>query len=204
MNVPSRRISCTACLRPQRACICRWIVPVANDVDVLILQHPTEVHQAKGSARLLHLSLGRSRVEAGEVFAEEQLRDLLHGPADVPAHAVLLYPSVSAIAPPPALNAAWLTQPHGLRLVVLDATWRKSLKMLHCNPMLQLLPRFALSEAQPSAYAIRKARHPHQLSTLEATCHALSSIEQNPQRYRPLLTGFEGFVAQQLSFRVDR
>jgi DTW domain-containing protein len=203
MNNPSRRISCITCLRPQRACICRWIAPVANETDVLILQHPTEVHQAKGSARLLHLSLGRCRIETGETYAEGRLRDLLHGPLDAPAQAVLLYPPASTVAPAPALDAGWLAQPHRLRLVVLDATWRKSLRMLHCNPLLHTLPRLVLNEVRPSAYVIRKARHPHQLSTLEATCHALSHIEQNRQRYRPLLAGFDGFVAQQLAFREE-
>jgi DTW domain-containing protein YfiP len=198
---PARRACCTTCLRPQRACICRWIAPVANDVDVLILQHPTEQHQAKGSARLLHLSLAQSRLEIGETFAERQLQALLQGPIDAPTRAVLLYPSTPGMTPPPPLDAAWLAQPHPLRLVVLDATWRKSLKMLHCNPLLQALPRLTLRDAPSSAYLIRKAHHAHQLSTLEAACHALAQLEQNHRRYRLLLAGFDGFVAQQLSFR---
>jgi DTW domain-containing protein YfiP len=200
-----RRTACATCLRPQRACICRWIAPVANDIDVLILQHPAEVQQAKGSARLLHLSLARSCVEIGETFAEDQLHALLHGSIDAPVRALLLYPPTPAVKPPaPALDADWLAQPHRLRLVVLDATWRKSLKMLHCNPLLQALPRLALHHALPSAYLIRKAHRAHQLSTLEATCHALAQLEQSHQRYRPLLAGFDGFVAQQLLFRDTR
>lgn len=199
-SAPHRRISCTTCLRPQRACICRWIVPVANQVEVLVLQHPAEVHQAKGSARLLHLSLGRNRLEVGEIFPAEQLHALLHSPDREPARAVRLYPPTPGMAPP-VLDNAWRGQPHRLRLIVLDATWRKSLKMLHCNPLLQALPRLALNEVPPSAYLIRKAHHAHQLSTLEAACHALAHLEQNRQRYQPLLACFDGFVSQQLSFR---
>jgi DTW domain-containing protein YfiP len=196
----ARRIACTRCRRPRRACICRWIAPTANDVDVLILQHPAEADQAKGTGRLLHLSLGRSRLEVGETFAPEQLRAWLYGPADKPARAILLYPPTPGIAPPPEPDLGRMAQPCRLRLIILDATWRKSLKMLHCNPMLQELPRLALDDAPPSAYLIRKARRPHQLSTLEAACHALARLERDGRRYQPLLEAFNGFVAQQLSF----
>ena len=33
--------------------MCAWLRPTANAIEVLILQHPLEAHQAKGSARLL-------------------------------------------------------------------------------------------------------------------------------------------------------
>lgn len=202
--VPTRRTSCSTCLRPQCACICRWIAPVANAVDVLILQHPAEVHQAKGSARLLHLSLGRSSLEIGETFPADRLQVLLHGSIADPVRTVLLYPATPGMPLVLPLDSAWLAQPYRLRLIVLDATWRKSLKMLHCNPILQLLPRLSLHDTPPSAYLIRKAQRVHQLSTLEAACHALAHLEQDHERYRPLLTAFDGFVGQQLSFRQMR
>ena len=63
-----KRATCEHCLRPLRTCICQWVTPVAHRVQVLILQHPLEVAHAKGSARLLHLSLPHSRMLTGEVF----------------------------------------------------------------------------------------------------------------------------------------
>ena len=62
-----KRLACVTCLRPQSACICQWITPVAHEVEVLILQHPLEAHNAKGSARLLHLCLPHSQLVTGEV-----------------------------------------------------------------------------------------------------------------------------------------
>jgi DTW domain-containing protein YfiP len=80
-------------------------------------------------------------------------------------------------------------------VVVLDGTWRKSLKMLHANPLLQALPRWPLAQPALSRYgALRKARLPTQLSTLEATCAALADIEVAPARYEPLLAAFGRFV----------
>jgi DTW domain-containing protein YfiP len=115
---------------------------------------------------------------------------------------LLLYPDTPAdatlgIAPAPALAPELLRDPGLLRLVVLDATWRKSRKMLYLNPALQRLPRLALRDVPPSAYRIRKAHAPHQLSTLEAAAHALAQLESDALRYQPLLAAFDGFVQQQ-------
>jgi DTW domain-containing protein YfiP len=194
-----RRAVCPACLRAQSACICRWIVPFAGRVELLVLQHPLEVRNAKNSARLLHLSLAGSRLEVGEAFPADVLDSLLHADGRTP---LLLYPATPGdaslgIAPPPSLVPESLLQPERLRLVLLDATWRKSRKMLYLNPALQRLPRLALRDAPPSAYRIRKAHAPHQLSSFEASVHALAELERNPDGYRPLLAAFDGFVQQQ-------
>lgn len=110
---------------------------------------------------------------------------------------VLLYPT-TADRPAVWIAADCLAQAPaaGMRLVMLDATWRKSRKMLHLNPVLQTLPRLDLGAVPMSRYAIRKAQRPHQLSTLEAAVLALQQLEQGPERYAPLLQAFDGFVAQ--------
>lgn len=188
------RPQCTACLRPLSACICRWVAPTDHAVEVLVLQHPLEVHQAKGSARLLHLSLAHCRLVVGEAFAVRVW------PED-DKHTLLLYPdSLQDTAPdlrvPPALPPEWPQAPSRLRLVVLDGTWRKSRKMLYRSPPLQQLPRLALRNLPPSHYRIRKAHGPDQLSTLEATCYALGQLEGGAARFQPLLDAFDGFVEQ--------
>jgi len=207
----SKRAICRRCLRPHSACICRWITPLANKVEVLILQHPQEVSQAKGSARLLHLSLARSQLRSGEIFALAVLQALLQqawpesmdaAPNSTangaPVHSILLYPHQPADAVPDPLP---LAEPARLRLVVLDGTWRQSRRMLQDNPSLQALPRLALPPSLPSRYHIRRAQRAGQLSTLEACCHALRQLEQREQPYQSLLQAFDGFVAQQLAYR---
>jgi len=187
----TRRATCAACLRAQSACICHWVRPLSSRVDLLILQHPLEVRNAKNSARLLHLCVRGSRLEVGEAFPD--LQALLYADGRVP---VLLYPETPG-EPAPSLETGLTTQPDRLRLVVLDATWRKSRKMLHINPELQRLPRLALHDVPASAYRIRKAHAPHQLSTLEAAALALAQMEGDVDRYRSLLQAFDGFVQQQ-------
>lgn len=195
-----KRTLCAACLRPQSACICRWAAPLASVPQVLILQHPLEVANAKNSARLLHLCLPGSRLEVGEAFAPERLDSLLAGAG----RAVLLYPdtpgdAAMGMAPAPAFDPAWAGEPGVLLLVVLDATWRKSRKMLYLNPALQRLPRLPLRSMPASHYLIRKAHAPDQLSTLEATAYALAQLEGDAARYAPLIAAFDGFVAQQMA-----
>jgi DTW domain-containing protein YfiP len=203
----ARRLVCDSCARPARVCICGWARPVDTEAEVVILQHPLEASHPKGSARLLHMSLPGSRLAIGERFNEEALRALLYQPFHKQAcpdktparQPMLLYPKTeeasSSMQEPQALN------PSSVRLIVLDDTWRKSRKMLHIHPLLQCLPRRALEAPPPSRYRIRPAHRPNQLSTLEAVCHALARLENNEEKYQPLLAAFDAFVeAQQAWF----
>jgi DTW domain-containing protein len=208
---PNRRPTCLRCSRPLRNCLCPWVRPTANQVRVLILQHPLEAGQAKGSATLLHRSLAHAQLEVGEQFDEAALQQWL-GP---PGQAVLLYPATPQAEPsgqaatdataPRHFAPSASTDLETLCLVVLDATWRKSRKLLHCNPLLRPLPRLSLQAPPPSLYApLRKAQQPqHQRSTLEATALALQQLEGDVARYQPLLAAFEGFVAAQGEFAPE-
>lgn len=187
---------CAACLRPCATCICKFAAPVASGVEVLILQHPLEVSNAKGTARLLHLCLPGSTMVSGEAFEERVLQELLYAGNRRP---VLLYPELAderslGIVAPPAFDPS--SDPGTLRLVVLDGTWRKSRKMLYLNRALQALPRLPLTRVPASHYSIRKAHLPDQLSTLEAACYALMQLEDNVLKFEPLLAGLDGLVAQ--------
>lgn len=198
----ARRPGCARCLRPLATCLCRWITPTANEVSLLILQHPLEQHQAKGSARLLQRSLERCRLEVGERFDATTLTGWLAAPASGrPPRCLLLYPDgaggagPSASGGPPAAPTGPLPEPATWRLVLLDGTWRKTWRMLQANPLLQALPRWPLPAPPASRYTIRRARRPDQRSTLEAACLALGALEAQADRYTPLLAAFDGWVA---------
>jgi DTW domain-containing protein YfiP len=154
------------------------------------LQHPTEVYETKGTARLLHLSLSNSRILTGEIF---DVANLLS-----PKDSFLLYPITPedhslGIALPPELNTEKLVNLNNIRLIILDGTWRKSRKILCKNPYLQTLPRLVLKDLPQGQYTIRKARKPHQLSTLEATCAALAQLEMTNQKFEPIVLAFHAF-----------
>jgi DTW domain-containing protein YfiP len=184
------RATCARCLRPQATCLCALARPIAHRTEVLVLQHPQEQRQAKNSVALLRLSLAHCEVVVGDRFEPEALQALLHRPG---RDTRLLYPDVSAA---PAPSAPPPTAQTPLRLVVIDATWRKSLRMLLEHPALATLPRLSLDAPPPTRYrAIRAARRADQVSTLEATMHALTTLEGPSFDATPLLDAFGRFVA---------
>ena len=209
MSKTDQRPRCPNCHRALRTCICALARPVEHQVEVLILMHPMEVHEAKGTGHLLHLCLPHSRVLVGEQFDAQALQQALQGSWDgqAPRQSLLLYPDTHeqdatlGLAPASALPQPWPLPPEQLRLVIIDGTWRKSRKMLHLNPLLQHLPRLALAQLPASRYRIRKARQLHQLSTLEACCAALAQLQNDAEPFEPLLAAFDGWVAQLLQAR---
>lgn len=196
---PARRAQCPQCLRAQSACICHWVTKVTAQASLLILQHPLEVRHAKNSARLLHLCVEGSALVAGEVFAPDELHALLHAGGRTP---LLLYPDTpnDALLPPPPPTA--ILPADQVRLVLLDATWRKSRKMLYLNSQLQALPRLGLQNVAPSSYRIRKAHAPHQLSSLEAGALALGQLQHDHAPFQAVLDAFIGFVEQQAGYQA--
>jgi DTW domain-containing protein YfiP/uncharacterized OsmC-like protein len=191
------RATCPRCLRPQATCLCALVRPTAHHTEVLVLQHPQEQRQAKNSVALLRLSLARCEVVVGERFAPGALLALLQRPG---RDTRLLYPDVPN-APAPAAQvmattALATTACAPIRLVVLDATWRKSLRMLIEHPALAALARLSLDAPAPTRYrAIRAARRADQVSTLEATVQALAMLEGPSFDAAPLLDAFDRFVA---------
>lgn len=201
-----KRPICPNCSRPLRNCLCHLVKSLENRVEVLILQDKAESINAKNTAGLLHKSLKNSQIytcDANTPISSPVLNELLTREEKIP---LLLYPpthealalGLRSPSPMPALTQLGLDK---LRLIVIDATWRKSRKMLYLNPPLQSLPRLVLENPPDSLYLIRKADNKNQLSTLEASCYALQQLEQGRIDYSSLLTSMRDFVAQQTAFR---
>ncbi len=140
---------CEQCGYPQTACVCGAVSAISPRSRLLVLQHPSEVEHAKNSVRLLQLAVPSTRVVVGETEADfAELR------AELTRNSMptfLLYPSDES----QLLQAAESSE--AVRLILLDGTWRKTLKMYRLNPWLQALPQKHLSLAAPTAYRIRKA-----------------------------------------------
>lgn len=193
-----KRAVCPHCQRALRACICACVHPIVCKTEVLILQHPAEVHHVKGSARLLHLCLPQSAILVGEAFDANALQQHLNANRKT---SVLLYPD-SAV---PGLAApSYVPKPDAaIRLVLIDASWRHSKQMLLQNPLLQELPRYALTQVPASRYQIRHAHAEDQLSTLEACTYALMQVEPHNPQVADLLLAFDAFNALQIQFGVN-
>jgi DTW domain-containing protein YfiP len=212
---------CTNCHRPSKACICSFIIKTDNATAVLILQHPSEVKQSKGTVALLQRSLTCCQVIIGEDFSENfELNKLLSN-----HQVILLFPSEQAqelsekFNFDEPINRADKSKKKPL-LVILDGTWKKAYKMFMLSKNLHALRQVCLPNvlANNGKYLIRKVSRKNALSSLEATCYALALLEGelnnclsinldkkissiNCGRYQPILNKFSQFNEFQLSFR---
>lgn len=194
------RAYCLQCQRPTKACICHLVSLVDNEIHVVVLQHPLEVKQSKGSVTLLHLSLKNSQVIVGENFNDnDEIKLILER---YNQQCAVLYPSEKAMV----LSDERGDVPAVKCLFIIDGTWKKAYKMFMSNDWLQQLPHFTLSGDIVGQYQIRKTAKKNALSSLEACCYALSVLEQQSDaknKYQPLLTNFVAFNQFQLSFNPN-
>lgn len=173
----TNRKRCERCNRPVQLCYCALITPVENTWPVHILQHPLESRHALGTARIASLGLANCTLTQDSPHTDG---------------AVLIYPGKDAL--PLSALAGQSPRP----LVFIDATWRKSRRMLLESPELAALPRYALDAPAPSRYRIRKEPAPDAQSTLEAIVLTLGLLEGAEDRYHPLLSVMDTLIEQQI------
>ncbi|MFV8782530.1 tRNA-uridine aminocarboxypropyltransferase [Microbulbifer sp. SA54] len=187
------RETCPTCQRPLKVCYCSALVHIPSRIKVLIIQHPLEQKHPFNTGRMAHLCLDNSELIVAEHFSDAELTLLLK------PRSALLYPSLSWLpeaepVEPGTPQAEMLEQ-----LVVIDATWRKSKKMLHLHPVLQQLPRVSFEGELSSNYQIRHSSLENSLSTIESIVMAMRKLEPEG-KIDEILRPFEAMVAQQGTF----
>jgi len=178
---------CSACQYPAVVCVCSVITQIAVDVEIIILQHPSEKNRAKNTARLVSLVIPDAKVVVGESAADfEQIKQRLVDRESAGARAAVLFPSPeSTILSENFESASNIIQ----TLILIDGTWRKAKKMWQLNPWLWTLAVFRLEAGSKSRYRIRKGSQAGGLSTLEAAALALEIVEDADTE--PLYKAFE-------------
>ncbi|MFT5816458.1 MAG: DTW domain-containing protein YfiP [Psychroserpens sp.] len=201
------RALCQQCQRPKKACICAFTVAIDNHIPVIVLQHPSEVKQSKGTVKLLQQSLTNCEVIVGETFADSDI--LIQRLIQYADKIVLLYPSKQALTLNfPALTIPGNNQSEDIErklseincIIILDGTWKKAYRMFMSNACLHNINHIVLPQGIASLYEIRKTKKDHALSSLEACCHALARLENEPKKYQKLLNSFVKFNQFQQSF----
>ncbi|NRA60992.1 MAG: DTW domain-containing protein [Psychrobium sp.] len=194
----SKREQCTRCLRAKTACLCHTITPLNSQLSLIILQHPSEVKHAKGTAKIVELSLSSCKIIVGEDFSDNADFNEILNASD--KNTWLLYPANDAISVNELKQQLSVqTQQANLadvQVIVLDGSWKKAYKMYCLNPRLAALPCIGLDVSNESNYRIRKSSRSDSLSTLEA-CHALLTQFEGNQ-FDTLLDSFNYMVDFQL------
>jgi DTW domain-containing protein YfiP len=175
-------------------------VPIETDVELIILQHPTEVSHAKGTAKILTLSLNNCRCLVGEDFSQhDELNQLLAEPG---YSNLLVYPREDAMTPEQLLGQK---APSGrnekadkIRLLLIDGTWRKAYKIYQLSANLHCLPALTLNEKVKGNYRIRKAPSETGLSTVEAGYQVLTALAPEAD-FSLLLDAFDRMIEFQIA-----
>ena len=192
------RKHCPNCQRPLNVCYCSALVKVANKIKVTLILHPLEQKHPFNTGRIAHLCLSNSELIIAESFSDKELENLLSTPS------ALLYPSLDWLPETEQINNQYLektTNPKIEQLIVIDASWRKSKKILHLHPPLQELPRLSLSGGLISNYQIRKTSMENGLSTIESIVEALQLLEPDGD-FKPMLKPFEKMISLEQQFLV--
>lgn len=181
---------CPTCQRPLKFCYCSALVHIANRINVLIIQHPLEQKHPFNTGRMAHLCLDNSELVVAESLSEAELARLL-APASV-----LLYPSLEWLPAVERVEAGTAQAGALEQLVVIDASWRKSKKMLHLHPVLQRLPRVSFEGELQSNYQIRRSSLANSLSTLESIVVAMERLEPG-RDFQGMIQPFEKMITMQ-------
>ena len=125
--------TCPRCLKPLALCVCDEIVPIANRITVLILQHPQEQDRLLGTARNAVQQFTDATLKVG--LSWPSLAKALGRPGDPRRWATLFLGSARAADFPPGrevaafdrTGAALADQDAALAgidgIILLDGTW---------------------------------------------------------------------------------
>ncbi len=182
-----KREECPTCSFIHELCQCKLMPKVKPKAPPIhILRHPSEKKHPLASVKILETYFDNLHVEDGEVFS--------------PRPGVLLYSdTIDKNSEQDPQEYPLLTSDHPL--IIIDATWKKSHRLLQLNPWLLELPRLALS-GHESQYFLRRQRSRDHLSSLESFCYSLKNFgETVHQEYSEnLLTIFQDFIKKRKDF----
>ena len=145
-------------------CLCREQVAMPTRTRVLVLLHRVERYRTTNTGRIATLALANSELRDWNLLEVPNDAEGLEGPG-----VWLLYPGEDSqeLSPDTPVRT----------LVVPDATWKRTRRMVNRSPELARLPRLRLPAGEPSAFLLRTNRHPGSVCTLEAVARALGVLE---------------------------
>lgn len=173
----NKRQVCEGCGYPLVTCLCPWVMPISPPVNIIILQHPKEAKHAKNTVKLLALGLKHLTVIRGEVPSDwtRLAQDVTHQPQDY----CVIYPHGKSQPLESIDTEEHKTEffPPKQNVILIDASWRKALKIWHLNPWLQKCHSWHFNHPPENQYQIRHTTQKHSLSTLESVAYILEHTQ---------------------------
>ena len=198
--------ACATCGKPEALCVCDAVTPIANRIELLVLQHPQEQDKTLGTARVAVSHFANATFRVG--LSWPSLQAALDREADPKRWAVVYMGAADDEAVQPAVQNSgqglvlldrnsrpFEYQKSAYRelegIVLFDGTWSQAKTLWWRNAWVLKCPRLLLHPAQPSLYGkLRKEPRKEGLSTLEAAAFAISRLEGKPQIETAMLSTF--------------
>lgn len=198
---------CYKCFKPMSACLCKYTKELDTGIKFVFLMHPKEFkRQRTGTGNLSHITLKDSEIIVGLDYAKnERLQALLQDPQYFP---VMMYPG----------EEAWTARKEGfaealagrtLLVLILDATWFCSRKMIQHNPFLLDLPRVSFYGDYRSIFTFKREPRPEYISTIECCYYLIKEMQENNMVDKsldpePLMNVFKEMIKLQLTAENER
>lgn len=195
------------CFKPVENCLCKYTKEIDTNIKFVLLMHPKEAkRQRTGTGNLAHLCLKNSEIIIGLDYSKnERLKQLL---TDSQYYPVMMYPG----------EEAWTAQKEGfaqtlngrtLLVLILDATWFCSRKMIEHNPFLLELPRVSFYGDYRSIFTFKHEPRPEYISTIESCYYFIKEMQENNLTDKninpePLMDVFKEMIKFQLRAENER
>ena len=195
---------CTACTLPQNHCICCQAPELNLPINGHILFHPRELERRNSTGRLMKHCL-HVPSSSWHRLKNQQQANLFKGyhllyPCDNTDNTNNQTDDLTPKTLTSTLDQTAESTKHGIKgLLLLDATWQESQKMMRQNPWLMQLPKFSLATIE-SQYRLRRNQSESGLCTLESLAHALQALNHR-QSSQDLLQFFHIFQSAYLEAR---
>jgi len=207
--------TCPDCLKPPALCVCAGIEPIANHVEIVILQHPQEQDRDLGTARLALRHFRNSRLAIG--LSWPNLTKLVGRNAD-PKHWGVLYlgpvqlPAKSQAREISVLDRKGEPLPEqdqalaGLDgVILLDGSWSQAKALWWRNAWMLKARRIVLNTGKPSRYGrLRKEPRRDSVSTLEAAAFIMARLEHRPEIETQMLASFDAMLRKYREARLAK
>ena len=159
------RARCPRCWVRREHCLCGDLRCFDTQTELIVVRHDDEIRKATATARIAALALPRlTLVGYGD---QPHLVDAMLPPLVAGEGTYLVYPAEP--------RSEWPATPPR-RLVFLDATWRRTRRMVRRLTSLAPLPRLWLPAKAEPVLRLRQSALPEGRSTLEAIADALRLV----------------------------
>jgi len=205
---------CPRCGKPLPLCICDSIEPIANRIELLILQHPQEQDRALGTARLTALHFEKATLKIG--LSWPSLSKALGRDVDSQRWAVLYLGSAKVEDLETEKDVVAIDRKGQLEdgqrgilkdiegVVLLDGTWSQAKALWWRNAWMLKCRRIILGPRAPSLYGkLRKEPRRDGLSTIEAAGMTIGRLEGRGEIEATLSATFARMLSQYRSVQAD-